>query len=33
MVEIRRSPAEGTVVHPIYLQGILYIPGGWPWDF
>ena len=19
--------------YPNYLQGLLYIPGGWPWDF
>ena len=21
------------VVYPIILQRVLYIPGGWPWDF
>ena len=31
--EIGRSPVEekGRLSH--YLRRVLYIPGGWPWDF
>ena len=30
--EIRRSPVEvDSLSH--YFTKVLYIPGGWPWDF
>ena len=32
MEEIQRSPVEGKVVYPMIYK-VLYIPGGWPWDF